>query len=118
MKERDKMNILLNILVGLVIFLIVGIFEFYKVIVEQDKVIAEQNNITTDSISRALVTNMNALEDTPNSMGEFKFSNKTAEYVYMFVYNDKTQLWDRARKETLQSATCNKLHGYAIYEDE
>jgi len=66
-----------------------------------------------------LVSSVNVLASYDSySMGEFKFSNKTAEYVYMFVYNDKTQLWDRARKETLQSATCNKLHGYAIYEDE
>lgn len=31
--------------------------------------------------------------------------------VRLYVFNDKTQLWDRAREETLKNITCDKLRG-------
>lgn len=46
------------------------------------------------------------------SMGLHK--DDTAIYVY--VFNDETQLWNRAREETLKNATCAHLHTYVIGE--
>lgn len=37
--------------------------------------------------------------------------------IYVYVFNDKTQLWDRAREETLKNATCDKLHTYVKGEE-
>lgn len=32
----------------------------------------------------------------------------------LYVYNDETKLWDRARKEDLKNAMCDKLHTYVM----
>lgn len=34
--------------------------------------------------------------------------------VYLYVFNDKTQLWDRAREETVKSIQCNKIYGMPL----
>jgi len=34
--------------------------------------------------------------------------------VMLYVYNDKTQLWDRAREETVKNITCDKLRGMGL----
>ena len=36
--------------------------------------------------------------------------------IHIYVFDDKTQLWNRAKEETLRNATCEKLHTYVIGE--
>lgn len=36
------------------------------------------------------------------------------ESVFLYVYDDKTQLWNRARNEDLKNAACEKLHTYIV----
>lgn len=40
------------------------------------------------------------------------FTLNNTKSIFVYVFNDKTQLWDRAREETLKNATCDKLHTY------
>lgn len=54
---------------------------------------------------------------TTEDIGEFKNSRDKDSHIYMYVFNDKTQLWDRAREETLKNASCKRLHGYTFYEE-
>lgn len=49
--------------------------------------------------------------DTLNRMHD---RNMFQKGIYIYVFNDKTQLWDRAREETLKNATCEKLHTYVV----
>jgi len=49
--------------------------------------------------------------------------NTTRNYVpekgvYLYVFNDTTQLWNRAREESLKNAACNKLHAYELIGKE
>ena len=32
--------------------------------------------------------------------------------IFLYVYDDKTELWNRAREETLRNAACDKLYTY------
>jgi len=68
------------LLVSVIIFLVVGVFELSK----------------ADTLDRV----------------RDKEKNDTSVFVY--VFNDKTELWDRASEETLKNATCEKLHTYVI----
>lgn len=34
--------------------------------------------------------------------------------VHLYVFNDKTQTWDRAREDTLKNITCDKLRGFGL----
>jgi|LakMenEpi03Aug12_release.lakeMendotaPanAssembly.Ray.scaffolds.fasta_scaffold4548951_1 hypothetical protein len=68
------------LLVSLIIFLVVGVFELSK----------------ADTLDRV----------------RDKEKNDTSVFVY--VFNDKTELWDKAREDTLKNATCEKLHMYVI----
>lgn len=34
--------------------------------------------------------------------------------VRLYVFNDKTQLWDRAREETVKNIQCDKLRGAGL----
>lgn len=38
--------------------------------------------------------------------------------VWLYVFNDKTQLWDRAREETVKNITCDKLRGFGLPTSE
>jgi len=35
-----------------------------------------------------------------------RYAGKT---VFVYIFNDETQMWDRARKDTLQKADCSKI---------
>lgn len=66
------------------------------------------NSIVFGSVSNDIVT---------KDIGEFKNSRVDGTHIYLYVFNDKTQAWDRAREETLRSSPCNRLHGYSFYEE-
>lgn len=38
--------------------------------------------------------------------------------VRLYVFNDKTQLWDRAREETIKNIRCDKLRGMNLPSNE
>jgi hypothetical protein len=64
--------------------------------------------VFADTLDR--VRDRDAVFKYEKSMGVHK--NDTSIYVY--VFNDETQLWNRAREETLKNATCAHLHTYVI----
>jgi hypothetical protein len=51
-------------------------------------VFAEQNNLITSSVGRLMIR--------------------------LYVFNDKTQTWDRAREETVKNISCDKLRGFGL----
>jgi hypothetical protein len=40
-----------------------------------------------------------------------------SKFTYVYVFNDKTQLWDRARLEDLQKADCGKIRFLTVPEN-
>jgi len=34
--------------------------------------------------------------------------------VRLYVFNDDTKMWDRAREETVKNITCDKLRGFGL----
>jgi hypothetical protein len=40
-----------------------------------------------------------------------------SKFAHVYVFNDKTQLWDRARLEDLQKADCGKLRFITVPEN-
>jgi len=69
-----------------VILTIIGCMGVIKV--NNDRVFAEQNNLISGDVGRLMVR--------------------------LYVFNDKTQLWDRAREETLKNISCDKLRGFGL----
>lgn len=59
-----------------------------------------------------LLTGCNSVEKIP-SVKE-RYAGKT---IYVYIFDDKTQLWNRATVETLMKADCNKIHLLASPEE-
>lgn len=59
-----------------------------------------------------LLTGCNSVEKIPST--KERYAGKT---IFVYIFNDETQLWDRATKETLMKADCNKIHLLANQEE-
>jgi len=69
-----------------IILTIIGCIDIIKV--NNDIVFAEQNNLIISSASRLKVR--------------------------LYVFNDDTNTWDRAREETVKNIACDKLRGFGL----
>ena len=57
-------------------------------------------------------------EERDVTKGPYMGTRTLEKHIYLYVYNDKKEVWDRARVEDLINAQCSTLRFYFLEEEE